>query len=49
MTKRPEGGKPLGRPSRRWQDNIKMDPKKLDEESWTGLLWFRIRTGGGRL
>ena len=23
-----EGGKPLGRPRRRWEDNIKMDPKK---------------------
>jgi len=49
MTKRPEGRKPLGRPSRRWEDNIKIDPKKWDEEVWTGLLWFRVRTGVGRL
>ena len=23
--------------------------KKWDEESWTGLIWLRIGTGGGRL
>ena len=23
--------------------------KKRDEESWTGLIWLRIGTGGGRL
>jgi hypothetical protein len=23
--------------------------KKWDGEAWTGLLWFRIGTGGGRL
>jgi hypothetical protein len=28
---KPEGKKPLGRPSRRWQDNIKMD---LLEAEW---------------
>jgi hypothetical protein len=22
---------------------------KWDEESWTGLIWLRIGTGGGRL
>ena len=26
---KPEGKSPLGRPSRRWKDNIKMDLKKL--------------------
>jgi hypothetical protein len=25
LVERPEGKKPLGRPRRRWQDNIKMD------------------------
>ena len=25
-----------------------MDPKMWNEEAWTGLLWFRLRTGGGR-
>jgi hypothetical protein len=23
--------------------------KKLDEKAWTGLIWLRIGTGGGRL
>ena len=23
--------------------------KKLDGEAWTGLIWLRIRTGGGLL
>jgi hypothetical protein len=26
---RPEGRRPLGRPSRRWEDNIKMDLKEV--------------------
>ena len=30
---KPEGKKPLGRPRRRWDDNIKMD---LQEVGWTG-------------
>ena len=38
---KPEGKRPLGRPRRRWEDNIKMD---LQEWSW-----FRIGIGGGRL
>jgi hypothetical protein len=27
---RPEGRRPLGRPSRRWEDNIKMDIQEGD-------------------
>ena len=30
---KPEGKRPLERPSRRWEDNIKMD---LEEVGWTG-------------
>jgi hypothetical protein len=30
---KPEGRRPLGRPSRRWEDNIKMD---LREVGWGG-------------
>ena len=40
-----EGKRPLGRPRRRWEDNIKMDL----EEVGTGWGWLRIGTGGGRL
>jgi hypothetical protein len=32
---RPQGRRPLGRPSRRWDDNIKMD---LQEVGW-GMDW----------
>jgi hypothetical protein len=32
-----EGKKPLGRPSCRWEDNIKMD-LILGERMWTGLM-----------
>jgi hypothetical protein len=42
----PEGNKPLGRPRRKWVDNIKMD---LGEMAWNGLLWLRIWTSGGLL
>jgi len=30
-------------------DNIKMDLKKWDAGAWIGLVWLRIRTGGGLL
>jgi hypothetical protein len=33
---KPEGKRPLGRPRRRWEDNIKMDFKKLEEVVGTG-------------
>jgi hypothetical protein len=29
LVRRPEGKRPLGRPTRRWQDNIKMDLRKI--------------------
>ena len=44
---KPKGRRPLGRPRRRWVDNIKMD--LWDVGIWTGLGWPRIDTGGGRL
>jgi hypothetical protein len=33
----PEGKRPLGRPRRRWEDNIKMD---LRETGWGGVDWI---------
>jgi len=30
---RPEGKEPLGRPRRRWEDNIKMDLREI------GIIW----------
>jgi hypothetical protein len=35
---RPEGRKPLGRPRRRWEDNIKMDIQEVGWGEWTGLI-----------
>jgi hypothetical protein len=36
---RPEGKRPLGRPKRRWEDNIKMDLREI----WIdGANWIRL-------
>jgi hypothetical protein len=32
----PEGRRPLGRPRRRWEDNIKMDLREVGWGAWTG-------------
>ena len=45
----PEGQGPLGRPSRRWEDNIKMDLQEVGVLVWTGSSWLRIGTGDGHL
>jgi hypothetical protein len=34
-----EGRRPLGRPRRRWEDNIKMD---LQEVGWVGMNWIQL-------
>jgi hypothetical protein len=34
---KPEGKRPLGRPRRRWKDNIKI---YLQEVGWGGLDWI---------
>jgi hypothetical protein len=39
-----EGKRPLGRPRRRWVNNI-----KTDGVVWTGLICLRIRTSAGLL
>ena len=46
---KPEERRPLGRPRRRWDDNIKMD---LQEVGWgllNGSSWLRKGTGGMHL
>jgi hypothetical protein len=42
---KPEGKRPLGRPRRRWVDNIKMDHLELgwDDVDWIGLAQDRDR------
>jgi len=42
---KPEGRRSLGRPRRRWVDNI----RRWVVGVWTGLGWPWIETGGGRL
>jgi hypothetical protein len=34
---KPEGKSPLGRPRRRWEDNIKMDLQEVGYGVWTAL------------
>jgi hypothetical protein len=46
---RPEGRRPLGRPRRRWEDNIKMELWEIGFEVWIGFIGLRIGTGGGLL
>jgi hypothetical protein len=36
---KPEGRRPLERPRRRWEDNIKMD---LPEVGWGGMDWINL-------
>jgi hypothetical protein len=36
---KPEGKRPLGRPTRRWVDNVKMD---LREIGWNGIDWIDL-------
>jgi hypothetical protein len=40
---KPEGKIPLGRPRRRWVDNIKMDLREIGSSS--DDIYFRLRNG----
>jgi hypothetical protein len=42
---RPEGRRPLGRPRRRWEDNIKMDLREIgfEDVDWIHLAQDRDR------
>jgi hypothetical protein len=48
---KPEGKRPVGRPRRRWVDNIKMDLREIgwDGVEWIGWTWLGIGTSGGLL
>jgi hypothetical protein len=39
-----EGKRPLGRPTQRREDNIKMDHQEIVWVVWTGLIWLMIGT-----
>jgi len=42
---RPEGKRPLGRPRRRWEDNIKLDLREvgIDVVKWVRLAQDRVQ------
>jgi len=44
---KPERKRTIGRPRRRWEDNIKMDSQEVGCGGWTVSSWLRIGTGGG--
>ena len=46
---KPVRKRPLGRPRRRWEDNIKMDLQEVGGVVGTGWRWLRIGRGGGHL
>jgi hypothetical protein len=46
---RPGGKRPLDRPKRRWEDNIKMDLGRWISMGRTGFGWLRIGRSGGFL
>jgi hypothetical protein len=39
LVRKPDGKRPLGRPSRRWVDNIRMD---LREVGWGDVDWIDL-------
>jgi hypothetical protein len=45
---RPEGKRPLGRPRRRWEGNIKMDLReiRIDGTNWIQLAQDRVQWRG---
>jgi hypothetical protein len=45
----PEGRRPLGRPRRRWEDNIKMDLREIGFGGVDWIIGLRMETGGGLL
>jgi hypothetical protein len=47
LVEKPEGKRPLERPRRRWEDNIKMGIQEVECGIWTRSSWFRIGTSGG--
>jgi hypothetical protein len=45
LIERPEGKRPLGRPRRRWEDNIKMDLREIeiDVPNWIQLAQDKVQ------
>jgi len=49
LVEKAEGRIPLGKPKRRWEDNIKMDLQEVEWGAWISLIWLRVGTGGEHL
>jgi hypothetical protein len=49
MVGKPEGKRPLGRPRRRWEDNIKTDLQEVGGDRGDLMELARIGTDGGHL
>jgi hypothetical protein len=45
LVEKPEGNRPLGRPRRRWVNNIKMG---LLEIGWGGMDWIAVAQDGDK-
>jgi hypothetical protein len=43
---KPEGKRPLGRPRRRWEDDIRMDLREIVVGGGIRFDWLRTGTGG---
>jgi hypothetical protein len=46
---KPEGKRPLCKPRRRWEDNIKMELQEVGKVVESGWGWLTIGTGGQHL
>jgi hypothetical protein len=47
LVRKAEGMRPLGRPMRRWVNNIRMYLREKRWKLWNGFIWFRIVTSDG--
>jgi len=43
---KPDGKRPFGRPTHRWEDNIMKNIQEVGWADWTGLIWLWTGTCG---
>jgi hypothetical protein len=49
LVEKPEGKRPLERPSSRWEELVKMDLREIGWGVWSGFTWLRKKIIGGLL
>jgi hypothetical protein len=49
LVRKPEGKKSQGRPTRRLDNNVRLDVREVGWKLWTGWILFRLETSGGLL